>query len=311
MKVVIAEPIADKLNRLISESNNGWLVYTDGPQSKQEFIDRIKDAEVATAYTMKFDEEVLAHCSKLKYLAIPAVGAGSYVDMDAAKRHGVTVMNCPGYNSNAVAEMAIGLAIDVYRGISLLNSKLKQGYWEHKPTNGHLLSGKHVAIIGYGNVGKTIHRLLKEWCLGFETINSTSSCQEIDKALQVSDVVFLCCQQNSFTEGMISAKRLSMMNSNSILINVSRGAIVDEDALYEKLKNGEIAGAGLDVFAEEPGIEESMPESILRFTRLENVICTSHIAGSSVETREVLGQMIYDNIESCISGNPINVFKYK
>jgi len=308
MKVVIAEPIAEKLSDLISDNNKDWVVFADGPKSKQEFIDRIKDAEVATAYTMKFDEEILAQCSKLKYLAIPAVGAGSYVDMDAAKRHGVIVMNCPGYNSKAVAEMAIGMALDVYRNISVLNTKMKQGYWEHKPTNGRLLSGKHIAIIGYGNVGKTIHKLLKEWCSGFNTINSASSSDAIDKALQVSDVVFLCCQQNSFTEGMINAKRLAMMKNNAILINVSRGAIVDEDALYEKLKYGEIAGAGLDVFVEEPGVVDVMPENILRFTRLENVICTSHVAGSSVETREVLGQMIYDNIESCILGSPVNVF---
>ncbi len=308
MKVVIAEPIAEKLSDLISDNNKDWVVFADGPKSKQEFIDRIKDAEVATAYTMKFDEEILAQCSKLKYLAIPAVGAGSYVDMDAAIRHGVTVMNCPGYNSKAVAEMAIGMALDVYRNISVLNIKMKQGYWEHKPTNGRLLNGKHIAIVGYGNVGKTIHKLLKEWCSGFNAINSASSSDEIDKALQVSDVVFLCCQQNSFTEGMINAKRLAMMKNNAILINVARGAIVDEDALYEKLKYGEIAGAGLDVFVEEPGVGDVMPENILRFTRLEKVICTSHVAGSSIETREVLGQMIYDNIESCILGSPINVF---
>jgi lactate dehydrogenase-like 2-hydroxyacid dehydrogenase len=190
MKIVIAEPIADKLNDLISENNKDWIAYSDGPKDKKEFIERIKDADVATAYTMKFDDEILSQCPNLKYLAIPAVGAGSYVDMEVAEQYGVTVMNCPGYNSRAVAEMAIGLALDVFREISSMNEKMKDGFWEHNPLNGQLLSGKHIALIGYGNVGRTIHLLLKEWCSEFEIVNSISEEKDIDKSLQKSDVVF-------------------------------------------------------------------------------------------------------------------------
>ncbi len=309
MKVVIAEPIADKLDSLIINSGKQWTAYSEELKTKQELIERIKDAEVATAYSIKFDEEVLSQCPKLKYLAIPAVGAESYVDMNIARSRGITVMNCPGYNSLAVAEMAIGLALDVLRGISSRNRLMSEGNWEHNPTNGRLLSGKRVALIGYGNIGKTIQRLLNEWCPAFVVINSSSSAEDIDSALGVSDIVFICCSLNDNTRGMISKNRLPMMKKSAVLINVARGAIVDGDSLYENLLNGNLAGAALDVFSDEPQRGDAMPESVMRFTRLNNVVCTSHIAGSSLETRDILGQMIYDNIESCILGKPINTYK--
>ena len=309
MKVVIAEPVADRLKELIIQENKDWVFYDEGPKNREDFIERIKDADVVSAYSLFFDDELLSQCPNLKYLAIPAVGAGSYVDMDSASHRGITVMNCPGYNCIAVAEMAIGLAIDVLREISMLNSKMKQGYWEHNPTGGSLLSGKRIGLVGYGNVGKTIHRLLKDWCSGFEIVNSTSSNDDIDNAMKASDVIFLCCPLNDKTAGMINAERMDMMKSTAVLINVARGAVVDEGAFYEKLLKKQIQGAGIDVFCEEPAYGEPVNESILRFTRLENVVCTSHVAGSSAETRKVLGQMIFDNIESCIVGNPINIFK--
>lgn len=309
MKVVIAEPVADRLKELIEERNKDWVVYIDSPKDNDELVERIKDAGVVTSYSIKYTEDIFSRCPKLKYLAIPAVGAGYYVDMVAAKKYGVTVMNCPGYNSLAVAEMAVGLAIDVLRNIPQVNSKLNAGDWLHDVKTGRLLSGKKVALIGYGNVGKSIQSLLKDWATQFEIINSQSKPEDIDKAVSTCDVIFLCCPLNDKTKGMISAKRLTLMKDSAVIINVARGAVVNEDELYKRLKTGRLAGAGIDVFIDEPEPGDELPDSIRRFTELETVICTPHIAGSTLETRLILGEIIFEDIESCLSGKPINLFE--
>lgn len=181
MKVVIAEPIKKELSELIKKNERDWVVYEDFPKDKQEFMQRVKDADIACSYFSKFDAEVLSSSSKLKFLAIAAVGAEASVDMDYASESGVTVMNCPGYNSLAVAEIAIGLAIDVARSISFMNSRIHEGVWANgeQPLK-QQISGRKVALIGYGDIGKAIHKLLKSWCQDFMIINSKSSEHDID-----------------------------------------------------------------------------------------------------------------------------------
>ena len=309
MKVVIAEPVADKLVELIKTNNRNWEVYIDKPKDKAELLERLKDAEIASSYSIKYNAEIFAACPKLKYLAIPAVGAGFFVDMKSAEKYGVTVLNCPGYNALAVAELAIALCIDVLRKISLQNSQIHNGLWQLEPSPGFLLSRKNVGLIGYGNVGKTIEQLLKSWSVNIQYVNSSSDDKAVDDLLQTSDVVIVCCPLTEKTKGMINAKRLQKIKNSAILVNVARGAVVDEDELYKKLANKDILGAGLDVFVDEPSQNNEVPNSIMRFSNLENVVCTPHIAGGTLETRDILGQMIYDDIVSCQNNNPINIYK--
>ncbi len=308
MNVVIAEPISSRLNQLIAENGNDWTVYDSELGSENELIERIKDAEVACSYSVKFSKSVLDSCSKLRYLVIPAVGAGAYVDMEAAASRGITVMYCPGYNKVAVAEMAIGLTLDVMRQISYLANDLKNGHWEFSPRKGHLLTGKNILLVGYGNIGKNIEKLLQGWDTTVTSINSTSSSDELENGLKAADVVYVCCALNAQTEGLLSAERLKMLKPSAVLINVSRGAVLDEDALYDLLLTKTIAGAGLDVYQNEPQPSEAIPQNIQRFIDLDNTVCLSHIAASSLESSEMLGQMIYDNIESAVNGEPINIF---
>ncbi len=308
MKIVIAEPIADKLNQLIAEKQKDWQIYTDKPTNKHDYIKRLKGAEAATAYSLRFDEEVLAACPELKYLAIPAVGAGFFVDMSAAKKHNVTVMNCPGYNSTAVAELAIALAISINRNILQEHLDIREGKWNLDPLKGHLLRGRHIGLIGYGNIGRTIESMLKAWDSTFDYVNSTSSSEEVDSLMASADVVFICCALTPATEGLVSARRIGLMKSEAVLVNVSRAAVLDEDALYEAVKNNRIAGAGLDVFKDEPEFSRKVPEGIRRFAELPNVICTPHLAGTAFETQLTLGQMIFDDLESAERGKPINIY---
>ncbi len=308
-KVVIAEQYSDELNRLIKENGKDWQTFAVAAENKQEFIERIGEAVVASGYSFVFDEEVFAACPDLKYLAIAAVGAEAYVDMKAAEKYGVTVMNCPGYNSRAVAEAAIGFMIALLRNMKAIDANMADGEWDVDPAPAFQLRNKRIALIEYGNIGKTIEKLLSGWENEFVPINSQSSDKDIDAAVSSADIVVLCCPLNDKTRGIISAKRLASMKRSALLINVARGAVVDEDALYEALRTQAIAGAGLDVFMNEPGSSGSVPENIKRFTTFPHVICNSHVAGSSEESRVRLGTMIYENIESAPSGQPINIYK--
>ncbi len=310
MKVVIAEPLTSSLGSLIHAKNKDWTIYDTPAADMAEFVERVKDAEIVASYFTKFDKKLIDQCPKLKYIVVGAVGVDSSVDMAEAKARGITVMNCPGYNSVAVAEAAISLAIDVSRNISRMYLTMLDGRWEndaYRTLSRSCISGKKIGLIGYGNIGKKIHELLGAWSNDFTIVNSTSTDTEIDQAIAESDIIFICCSLNDKTKNLINAERVSMLKKSAILINVSRGAVIDEDSLYEALANNKIAGAGLDVFVDEPTATGVLPENIKRFIELNNAVCLPHIAGSSNETGAVLAGMICDNIESALNGKPINM----
>ena len=309
MKVVIAEPVSNKLMELIQEHQPDWIVYETAPKDKAELIRRLQGAIASSSYSMKYDKEIFEACPDLKYLAIPAVGASFFVDMDDAAEYGVTVMSTPGYNSYAVAEMAIGMAIAVLRMVPLLQSDLRSGIWDESSRGqSMLMGGKKIGIVGNGNVSKALQKLLSSWSVEVSHTDSSSTPDEVDSLVSDSDVVFLCCPLTEKTKGLISADRIKMMKNTAVIVNVARGAVVDEDALYAALKDKKILGAGLDVFIEEPEYGSDLPGSIKRFVDLDNVVVTPHLAGSSMESRVTLGQMIYDDLVSCVSGSPINVY---
>jgi phosphoglycerate dehydrogenase-like enzyme len=308
MKIVIAEPISDRLNELVRVNNKDWKIYDDRPESTKAFVERIKDADVASSYSVRYSREVFEACPRLKYVAIPAVGASFFVDMEAAQEHGVTVMNCPGYNAQAVAELTVGLSIDVLRHISAETMKLQKGLWSLELPVGRQLSGKSIGLVGYGNVGKAIERLLSTWDVNVRHINSQSNATEVDLLVEPSDVLIICCPITDKTRDLIDGKRINRMKENAIIINVGRGGVVNEDALYIALSSGKIAGAGLDVFVDEPDQAGDSIETVKRFASLPNVVCTPHLAGTTEEARGILGEMIFAILDSCENGAPTNVY---
>lgn len=308
MKIVIAEPISTTLDELIAHHNKDWVVYDDRPSDKAELIKRIGDAEAASSYSVHYDGEVFEACPNLKYVAIPAVGASFFVDMEAAKLHGVTVMNCPGYNAQAVAELAIGLILDVMRQITRQHQAIQEGKWNMVPPATHLLSGKKIGLVGYGNVGKSIERLLSGWSVEVTHINSESTADDADMLVKNADCIVVCCPITEQTRDLIDARRIGLMKPTAVVVNVGRGGVINEDALYESLVAGKIAGAGLDVFDAEPDNSYVAPERITRLAKLPNVVCTPHMAGTSEESRVVLGNMIYENLESCERLRPVHVY---
>jgi phosphoglycerate dehydrogenase-like enzyme len=304
MKIVIPDHIEISSEAAESIRRLPVQMYNDIP-NEAEIIDRIKYAEIITANYIDITPKIIDAAPKLKYIIVPAVGY-EWVDYKYATTKGIKVLNCPTFNSQAVAELAISLMFAVGRKIVEANTSLRNGEWQAARFKGFELSGKKLGLIGYGNIGKRIARMAEGIGMTVGYTNSKSSSAEIDKLFKESDVVTLCLPLNADTKGLVDAKRLTMLKSNAILINVARGPIIDQQALIEMLKSGKVAGAGLDVFNDEP-LVGTPPQSIVELTKLPNVVATPHYGFNTVETAKRLGDELYENIKSCMDDAPINL----
>jgi phosphoglycerate dehydrogenase-like enzyme len=303
--IVIPDPIEmpetykEKLHDL------GAHIYEDIPEDEASLIERIKDAEIITANYVDITPPVIDGAPNLKYIIVPAVGY-EWVDVAQAASKGIKVLNCPTYNSEAVAEHAVALLLSVSRKINLATASLRQGTWEQKPFIGIELRDKKLALIGYGNIGKRIEKFVAGFGMQIEMANSTSSQADIDKLMRESDIVCVCTPLNSNTRHMLDERRLGLLKGSAILVNVGRGAVVDQAALVKLLKADGIRGAALDVFEGE-SLTGKPSDEIVALANLPNVVATPHIAYNTIETAGRLGQEVYEAIQSCLHGSPTNV----
>lgn len=183
---------------------------------------------------------------------------------------------------------------------------MKDGIWDSRGLTGSELNGKTVLVIGYGNIGKRIEKMISGFDIHCNHINSKTSKQDAEELIAKADIIFMCIPQSDKTSNFMNADRIASMKPSSTLINVGRGATVDEDALFKALKNKKIAGAGLDVFKNEPLVGD-VPENIARFASLENVVAVGHIGYNTQETARRLNDEMIADFESCLANNPINV----
>ena len=241
------------------------------------------NADGIIAGTEAYSEDVINKLPNLKVISRLGVGLDN-IDLKIADEKGIKVFitNSP---APAVAELILGLMLDVTRLISYHNQNLKEGKWEKKM--GELLQGKTLGIIGLGTIGKALTRLVQGFdfkVLAYDQFKDEEFQKEYSvqystlvKLLKESDIVSLNINLSDQTRNLINKTRLKLMKPDSILVNTSRGEIVDEVALYNALKNGKLAGAALDVFQQEP---YSGP-----LTELKNVVLTPHIGSYAKEIR--------------------------
>jgi D-3-phosphoglycerate dehydrogenase len=262
-------------------------VYTSRPETQDELITRIKEAHTIVnirAYC-KFTAEVLRACPNLKHLAIWGTGTDN-VDLQAARDLGIVVTNTPNTATEAIAEQGLALLLAVARRIPSTDAQVKRGEW----TRGMLtqICGKTLGIIGTGVIGLRMAQLGKgigmrviAWtfhpdpskaeAVGFRYVST------MDEVLREADVVSLHLRYSPDTERIIGARELGLMKPTAIFINTARGQLVDQQALYEALRDERIAGAGLDVFEREP-IDPRDP-----LLTLSNVVLSPHTAGTTPE----------------------------
>ena len=280
--------------------------YDTLPGSEDSLIERIAGAEIVINIrsSTRFGESVFQPTPNLRLLSLWGTGTDN-VDLAAAARHGVTVTNTPGVSAFSIAEHALALMLAVARRIPHVDREVRQGGWPRGQAA--QMHGKTLGVIGLGAIGRQFARLgagigmrVIAWtmhpdpALGFELV-------ALDELFRSSDVVSLHLRLSDETRGFLGKRELEKMKPSAILINTARGPIVDEQALLEALTEGQIAGAGLDVFDVEP-----LPNGHA-FTHLGNVVLTPHSAGVTPEALEAGLQLSIDNVWNFLGGHPTNV----
>ena len=267
----------------------------------QEKMEAVTDADVIIMRIVKMPKAAFQHFTNLKMIMRWGVGYDS-VDIEEAGRRGILVCNTPGANSYAVAELAVGLMIDLGRNIFGYYSNIKNNNWDRNvfPSN-QSLNGKTVGLVGGGNIGRQVARRVQAFgskvCYydafrlpeAVEQEYNLTYC-ELDELLKRSDIVSLHVPLLDSTRHIIGAEQLAMMKPTAMIINTARGGLIDDEALAAALKTGALAGAGLDCVEAEEG------ETTAALTQMPNVIITPHIGGTTNDLGSAIIPMLLDNI---------------
>lgn len=272
-----------------------------------EIIPRAKDAEVVITNKCVFSKEIIDQLPKLKHILILATGT-NIIDHDAAKAHNITINNVPNYSTQLVAQHAFALLFEITRRAGLHTQSVIKGEWSTScDFSYHLsplldLSNKKMGIIGFGDIGQAVARIAQAMDMEVLTVEGRGKSHQLkmirtvslETLLQQADVITLHTPLTPETEKMINQKTLSLMKSSAILLNLARGALIDETALAMALNEGKIYAAGLDVLSTEP------PKADNPLLSAKNCIITPHIAWSSFETRQKIIDVTLENLKLCV-----------
>lgn len=285
-----------------------------GTTEAHETLERIRGADIVITNKVVISAQAFAENPQLKLVAVTATGVNN-VDIEAAKQNGTAVCNIRAYGNESVAEHAFMMMITLMRNLPAYQRDVAAGLWENSTFFCHLgapmrdLNGKTLAIFGRGNIGKTLATYAQAFKMNVvfaehkNTQNVRDGYVSFDEAIRSADVVSLNCPLTPQTANMIGEAELQQMKPGAILINCGRGGLVDEAALVAALKYGQIGGAGFDVLTQEPP-RDGNP---LLKARLPNLIVTPHIAWASQEAANRLFDILLDNINRFVAGNPQNL----
>ncbi len=312
MKIVFLEPLGipkqsleETVNKYVPAGHD--IVYYDNRvEDTETLIERSKDADIVVLSNFKYGKDVMEHCPNLKMICVAFTGV-DHVDLDYCKEHNIAVCNCSGYSTVAVADIVFAMAINLVRNILPCDARCRAGETKDGLV-GFELAGKTFGIIGLGAIGQRVAKIANAF--GCNVIAYNRSVKNIEGVTQVSmeevlknsDIVSLHVPQTKDTIGLIGKEELSLMKPTAMLINTARGPVVDTDALAEALKNGTIAGAGIDVFDVEPPLPLDNP-----LINAPNTIVTPHIAFASHQAFEKRAHIVGENIAKWLEGNPQNL----
>src|ERR1017187_8752219 len=293
MKIVLAEKVSPATLAVFA-AEPGWEVLTHD-QLPEGLPAALADADgLVVRSAVQADDALMAFAPKLRVIGRAGVGVDN-IDAAAATRRGIVVMNTPGANAVAVAELTIALMLALARKLPMANATMHAGKWEKKSLQGMELRGKTLGILGLGRIGLEVARRAKGFGLeiiGSDPFVSAAVAREngirlvtLDELLAGSDYISLHVGLTPQTTGVINAKSLAAMKKGVRIVNCARGELIDDAALVAALKSGHVAGAALDVFTVEP-LKDSP------YFEFDNVILTPHIAGSTGEAQEAVGIQI-------------------
>ena len=281
--------------------------------SRDQILERCKDADVVLTNKVPFKRETLEALPNLKYIGVMATGY-NIIDTVAAKETEVVVTNIPAYSTNSVAQMVFAHILNITLHVQKHSDEVHSGKWSRNTdfcfwsTPLIELHGQTIGIIGLGSIGMALARIALGF--GMKVIAYTSKAQmqlpkeikkvELNELFEQSDILSLHAPLTDDTRNIVNAKTLALMKPTSIIINTSRGPLINEDDLAEALKNKTIYAAGIDVMSQEP------PKADNPLLGVENCFITPHIAWASLAARKRLMEILIDNLKAFINGKPIN-----
>ena len=310
--VILTRKLPDSVETRMRELFDAELNDNDEAFSREKLLEAIGRADVLVpTVTDRIDADIIASAGpKLKLIASFGTGV-DHIDLKAAREAGITVTNTPGVLTEDTADVAMALILSVPRRIAEGNALIRQGGWSGwAPTGmlGHRINGKRLGIVGMGRIGQAIARRARGFGMSIHYHNRRAVHPDIEKSLEAThwddlgqmlsrmDIVSVNCPHTQSTHHLLSREMLSRIPAQAYVVNTSRGEVIDEIALADLLEDRKIAGAGLDVY-------ENEPEITPKLMALDNVVLLPHIGSATIEGRLSMGDKVIINIQTFVDGH--------
>ncbi|WP_417820137.1 2-hydroxyacid dehydrogenase [Terasakiella sp.] len=310
--VIVTRKLPDAVETRMMELFDARLNVDDTPMSKSELIEAVKEADILVpTLTDRIDASVLAQSGpNLRLIANFGTGI-DHIDLKSARQRGITVSNTPGVLTEDTADMTMALILAVPRriveGVQLIDGDEWEG-WAPTSMLGHRINGKRLGIVGMGRIGQAVARRAQAFGMSIHYHNQHRVHPDLENELQATywesldqmlarmDVISVNCPHTPATYHLLSARRLKLMQKHAYIINTARGEVLDEPALIRMLEKGDLAGAGLDVFENEPAINPKL-------RKMKNVVLLPHMGSATIEGRLDMGEKVIINMKTFIDGH--------
>ena len=294
VKILVSDPLSAKAVNLLEAAPGVRLQQVKG-LAEEQLLPLVADIDAwAVRSATRVTRRLIAAAPRLRWVARAGAGLDN-IDVAAAQERGIAVLNVPGANSVAVAELVFALLLGLARQIPEADASLRRGAWEKSRFKGRELRGKTLGIVGLGRIGRAVAQRARGFemiCLGHDPLLSAADARAagveplpLDDLLARADILTLHVPATPETRGMIGAAQLARMPRGAVLVNAARGGLVDEEALHAALVSGALGGAALDVFASEPPGASPL-------LALPNVVATPHLGASTAEAQDAVGEEI-------------------
>lgn len=310
--VIVTRKLPEAIETRMMELFQTELNLDDTPYGRDQLVDAVKRADILVpTVTDRIDARVLSQANpNLRLIANFGTGV-DHIDLASARERGITITNTPGVLTEDTADMTLALILAVPRRLTEGERMLRAGEWKGwSPTGllGHRIWGKRLGIVGMGRIGQAVARRARalgmsihyhnrnKVAAGVEEELEATYWESLDQMLARMDIVSVNCPHTPATFHLLSARRLKLLQPSAFLVNTARGEVIDENALTRMLENGELAGAGLDVFEHEPAVNQKL-------LAMDNVVLLPHMGSGTVEGRIGMGEKVLINMKTFVDGH--------
>lgn len=302
----VDKKIIDEHKEKLESMGHEFIVYNDNAKNDDELANRLEDTDIAIITNKPLSANVIDKAKNLEMIDVAFTGV-DHIDLDAVKENGITLLNASGYSDDSVAELVIGLTIAVMRKFNENRENIFDG--QNNNLMGETIGGKKFGIIGTGNIGIKLIKILQAFDCEILAYSRTEKDEvkdlgvkyvELDTLLEQSDIISLHIPNNKETKHFLGKEELDKIKENAILINCARGPVVDNDYLA-KLLNEDKIRAGIDVFDMEPPLQSDYP-----LRNAKNVVLTNHVGFYTKEAMVNRAEIVFNNLYEYLDGNIIN-----